>query len=222
MNRFWNVAPLFLLLLGGIVVAFVLLSRDRAPDSVSVPDAPPAQPTKEETDPLEDAVPPPGPPVPVPVPVPASPPAPPAAEDPGTGSAPSPPPLLPGEHRPSGPEPGGPGPEALERLREETRRAAEETVKAQRAREIKMFEDLLGPIEDDKERTFLDLYYAYHQEAALEFRRRVTAGEEPDRKKIFAEARDRLYEKLESVLTPEQLASFRTWLEEKCYPKRGE
>ena len=117
-------------------------------------------------------------------------------------------------------EKGGLTPEEIERIRDENVRKVAENALEMRKRERKLFEDIMGPLEEEKAQAFLDLYYATYDETAREYRTRIERGESPDRDALFTEIRVRTYEKMEKVLDSVQMAKFRTWWEEKCFPKK--
>jgi hypothetical protein len=127
----------------------------------------------------------------------------------------------PGDRKEPAPgEPGGLSPEELERIREENIRKVAESDLEMRKRERQMFEDIMGPLEDEKAKAFLDLYYGYHEETNREYRTRIERGESPDYDSLCTQIRVRTYEKMEKVLDSVQMAKFRTWWEEKCFPKK--
>ena len=94
-----------------------------------------------------------------------------------------------------------------------------------------MFEEIMGPLDENTGKAFLDIYYGYYSQAYQEFRKRVTEAttkaaetgldpELPDREAVYTEVREAAYKKLVDVLNPDQLEKFRTWWEEKCHPNR--
>jgi hypothetical protein len=110
-------------------------------------------------------------------------------------------------------------------MQAEAERQAESHVEAKRGLELKQFKEAIGPTLDDvrAEKVWV-IYQEYYSERARLLRKRLNeamdeaeatgeAPEPPDREKIYAEVRARAYEKLEKILSTDELAAFRKWWE---------
>lgn len=156
---------------------------------------------------------------------------------PFSGGAPPPPPPTPVPvPDPSPVEPADEGPvlpprvltpEEIKAMEEANREAVRESEAARLRKEIAMFEEIMGPLDDDTARAFLAIYNQYFERRYRELRRLVTEAkrkaeetgadpEFPDKAKVFDDVRRETYRELESLLTPAQLESFRRWWEEEC------
>jgi hypothetical protein len=122
--------------------------------------------------------------------------------------------------------------EQLRKMHEEARRQAEASVSAKQKKQIEMFVDIIGTTLDESRAVQVrDVYDDYYTNAYRVYTSRVTEArrrheeegidfEMPDKEKVYAEVRVKEYEKLEKILTEEEMNKFRTWWEDKCHPKR--
>jgi hypothetical protein len=219
-TRFW-IAVAVILPVATLAVLFLLFPRGDSEEPLLPPRGPAARDSGAASPPGSGAAP--GAPD-ANAPGPARSPAPPgtAARDPG-GATPHP--LLgtapaAGSAAETAAGQGPLTPEDIERARDENVRKVAENAREMRKRERQMFEDIMGPLEEEKAQSFLDLYYGYYDEASKEYRGRIERGESPDRDAVYSEVRRRTYEKMEKVLDPAQMGKFRAWWEEKCFPKK--
>ncbi|MHC5036374.1 MAG: hypothetical protein ACYTHM_03600 [Planctomycetota bacterium] len=199
-----------LLVLGGGIFIYSLQWRS-GDEAISVPDLPPA------SAPATPKVKPPA--------------LPPLDPEPARPVAPvSPPPKTKGEPaappRPSAPlariptplVPANPlSPEAIKRREEEARRQAEKSLRAKQERDLKMFEEIMGPLEPETGKAFLEIWYRYPTERSKEWRKRVTEAQQsgidpPDQATVFSEVLEKILLELEGVLNYDQMQKFRAWV----------